>query len=175
MDRNANSQMQPIRVKPYPIRGFATPKQAIAHAKAHSEMSNARDGAARLEGSVFIDACWTLSDWILRFDCELSLCVSVEETEVCWRIEPSHLVPIGEDFSRVGAPPVVLDWSGTVGLREMDCSSLVAKRRGSRFKNLFVGDPELYIYLHGQSTILELVPVERIADGRGILYASEGD
>ncbi|HEY4311557.1 MAG TPA: hypothetical protein VGN12_19075 [Pirellulales bacterium] len=57
----------------------------------------------------------------------------------------------------------------------MDCSSLVAKRRGSRFKNLFVGDPELYIYLHGQSTILELVPVERIADGRGILYASEGD
>jgi hypothetical protein len=167
--------MEPLRIKPYPIRSFATPQQAIAHAKAHSEMSNARDGAARLNNSVFVDARWTLFDWIFQFDCELSLCVSFEKTKVCWRIEPSHLVPIGKEFSRVGAPPYVLDWSGTVGLEEMDCSSLVAKRRGSRFKNLFVGDPGLYIYLHGQSTIMQLVTVERIADGRGILYAMEVD
>jgi hypothetical protein len=56
----------------------------------------------------------------------------------------------------------------------MDCSSLVAKRRGARFKDLFINAHGLFVYLRGQM-ILQLGPVERVADGRGIIYAFEDD
>ena len=69
---------------------------------------------------------------------------------------------------------MVFDLSGAVGLSKMDCSSLVSSRRGARFKDLFVADYGLLIYLHGH-LILQLSPIERLSDGRSIMYACESD
>jgi len=167
--------VEPIRVKPYPLtRTFPSIEAAVAHALSHPRLPEARRDADRLKGSVFVDACWTICEWVIRFDCDLSLCIWIEQTEVQWSLRPAPDAAAGDRFHRVGAAPVTLDWSGTVGLREMDSSSLVAKRRGAQFKNLFVNEHGLFVYLDGH-LILQLCPVERVADGRGIIYAFEDD
>lgn len=125
-------------------------------------------------GSHFVDACWNLCEWIIRFDCDLSLRVWVEYAEVRWVLRPTSEVVAGEPFERVGAAPVTLDWSGHIGLREMDCSSLVAKRRGAQFEKLFFNEHGLFVYLHGH-LILHLHPMERVEDGLGMIYAFEDD
>ena len=166
--------MEPIRVKLYPIASFETPESAIAHAGSHPQLADAHMDAAHLKDAVFVDACWNLFEWIIRFDCGTSLCVWIDKSKICWRLKPSDSVSIGDDYQRVGAVPVVFDWSGAVGLSEMDCSSLVSRRRGARFKDLFVADYGLLIYLHGH-LILHLSAVERLSDGRSIMYASESE
>ena len=167
--------MELIRVKPYPIaRTFKTMEAAVAHAKAHPQQPEARRDAARLKDSVFVDACWTLFEWVIRFDCDLSLCVWIEHREARWSVRQSLDVSPGDEYQRVGSAPVTLDWGGTVGLSEMDCSTLIAKRRGARFKNLFVNDHGLYVYLYGH-LILELFPVEQVSNGRSIFYVFEDD
>jgi hypothetical protein len=167
--------VEPIRVRSYPlVRTFGTMETAVAHAQSHSRLPDARRDAARLKGSLFVDACWTLAEWVIRFDCDLSLHAWVEAAEVQWSLRRSADVSSGEEFQRVGAAPVTLDWAGTVGLWAMDCSSLVAKRRGARFKDLFVTEHGLWVYLHGH-LILQLGRAERVADGRGIIYALEDD
>jgi hypothetical protein len=123
---------------------------------------------------MFVDACWTLFEWVIRFDCDLSLCVWIEQTDVQWSVRPSPEPGAWDGFHRVGAAPVTLDWLGWIGLREMDSSSLVAKRRGAQFKDLFVNEHGLFVYLHGH-LILQLSTAERVADGRGIIYACEDD
>lgn len=167
-------EMEPIRVRSYPRKTFDSLKAAAAHARSHPRLPVARADAARLEGAVFVDACWTLSEWVIRFDCDLSLRVWVEQTQVCWSLTPSVAIRTGDEFQRVGAAPAILDWSGIVGLSMMDCSALVAKRRGASFANLLVYDEGLYIYLCGH-LILMLCPVERLADGQGILYVCEDE
>jgi hypothetical protein len=165
--------VEPIRVRPYPLaRSFDTIEAAVAHAMSHPRLSEARRDAAQLKEAVFVDACWTLFEWVIRFDCDLGLCVWVEQAEVRWALRPAPAVVVGEGFQRVGAAPVILDWIGTVGLWEMDCSSLVAKRRGAQFKDLFVNEYGLFVYLHGH-LILQFGRAERVVDGRTILYAFE--
>src|SRR5262249_8963112 len=115
----------------------------------HPRLPEARHDAARLKGAVFVDACWTLYEWVIRFNCEISLRVWIEPDEVRWSLNPSPAVLVGEEFQRVGSAPVFLNWASWIGLREMDCSSLVAKRRGARFKDLFFNDYGLFVYLHG--------------------------
>jgi hypothetical protein len=56
----------------------------------------------------------------------------------------------------------------------MDCSSLVAKRRGALFKDLFVNEFGLFLYLHDH-LIFQFGPVERIADGRSVICVFEDD
>jgi hypothetical protein len=140
----------------------------------HPRLPEARRDAAQLEGSLFVDACWTLFEWVIRFDCDLSLRIWIEQGKIQWALRPSPEAAPGDEFHRVGAAPVTLDWVGTVGLREMDSSALVAKRRGARFKDLFVSEHGLFVYLHGH-LILHLCRLERVADGRGIIYAFEDD
>jgi hypothetical protein len=147
---------------------------AVAHALSHPRLPEARRDAARLKGSLFVDASWTLFEWVIRFDCDLSLRIWIEQAEVQWSLRPSPDVAAGEEFQRVGAAPVTLDWAGTVGLWEMDCSSVIAKRRGGRFKDLFVNEHGLFVYLYDH-LILQLGRAERVADGRGIIYAFEDD
>ena len=118
-------------------------------AASHAQLADARTDAAHLKDAVLVDACWNLFEWILRFDCGTSLCVWIDRSKICWRLKPSESVSIGDDYQRVGAAPVVFDLSGAVGLSKMDCSSLVSSRRGARFKDLFVADYGLLIYLHG--------------------------
>jgi hypothetical protein len=140
----------------------------------HPRLSEARRDAARLKGAVFVDACWTLFEWVIRFDCDLSLCVGIEQAEVRWALRPSPTVTVGEGFRRVGAAAVMLDLIGTIGLCEMNGSSLVAKRRGAPFKDLFVNEFGLFVYLHGRR-ILQFGCAERVADGRTILCSFEVD
>jgi hypothetical protein len=149
-------------------------ERAVASALSDPRLPQARRDAARLEGATFVDACWTLFEWAIRFDNDLSLCVWAEHAEVYWAIERSAVFVIGKEFQHVGSPPLVLDWAGTVGRWEMDCSALVAKRRGARFKDLFVNECGLFIYLCDQ-LILQFGRAERLADGRTILYALEDD
>jgi hypothetical protein len=140
----------------------------------HPRLPEARRDAALLKGAIFVDACWTLFEWVIRFDCDLTLRVWIEQAEVRWALTPSPAVMVGERFQRVGAAAVKLDWIGTVGLWEMDCSSLVAKRRGAQFKDLFVNEYGLFLYLFGYQ-ILQLGRAERVADGQPIVYAFEDD
>jgi hypothetical protein len=166
--------MKVIQVRPYSLaRTFHSMEAAVAHALSHPRLPEARQDAARLSGSRFVDACWKLFEWVMRFDCGLSLLVWIESGEVRWSLRPSEELPDWEEFQRVGASPVTLDWSGTRQW-EMDCTSLVAKRRGARFKDLFVSEHGLFVYLRGHR-ILQLGRAERVADGRGIIYAFEDD
>ena len=154
--------VEPIRVKSYPIaRTFDSLESAVAHARTHPLLPEARRDAARLRGALFVDACWTLFEWIIRFDCDLSLRVSIEQAEVRWSLQPSQALSDGEEFQRVGVASTLLDWAGTISLREMDCAALVAKRRGARFKDLFVNEFGLFVYLHSH-----LIPSSARASGK---------
>ena len=164
--------MEAIRVKPYPVVGFATAAAAIAHARSHVELPRALTYAAELKDAVFVDAEWTLYEWILRFDRGMSLRVWVEDSKVDYALMASIDLPLRESYQRVGSPAVLLDWSGTVGVSEMDCSALVFKRLGARFKNLQIFDAGLLVYLHDHP-ILQLAPVKRLSDGRSIFYACD--
>lgn len=167
--------MEPIRVRPFPLaKAFDTFEKAIAHAFTHPRLPEAHRDAARLKGAVFLDAYWTLDEWVIRFDCDMSLCVRAELTEVRWSLRPSDDVTITEQFATVGSPPVWLDWGGWLGVREMDCSALVAKRRGSRFKDLFVSEYGLFVYLDGH-LILQLLRAQCVETNRAILSVSEDD
>lgn len=167
--------MQPIPVRPYPVgRSFRTIEAAVQHAFSHPLLPAARRDAARLRGAAFGDARWTLSDWWLRFDCDLTLHVWADPAAVHWTLGPSVGEPIDGEARGVGAPPVVLDFGGAVGLWTMDASELVAKRRGAVFHDLFVSDHTFFVYLRGH-LILQLNRVERTADGGGILSVCEDD
>lgn len=167
--------MEPIQVRAYPVASsFPTMEKAIAHARSHPRLADARRDAERLAGSRFVDAAWTLSEWILRFDNDLSLRVWLERSEVRWTLAPSEEVPTGDGYQRVGAAPVVLDWGGTTGLRSMDASALVACRRGARFKTLFVNEMAFLVYFH-EHLILWFGQVERLSDGQAIIYVCEED
>jgi hypothetical protein len=168
--------MEPVKVRACPpARTFSSITAAVAHAISHPRLSEAQSDAAQLHGALFVDACWTLYEWIIRFDYGLSLCVWVEGTEIRWALKPSSAVLTeGKTFERIGAAPLLLDWTTTLGLWKMDCSSLVAKRRGARFKDLFVSDHGLFLYLH-ECLILQFGRAERVADGQSIIYVYEDD
>jgi hypothetical protein len=167
--------MEPIQVRPYPItKSFKSMEAAVASAKSHPRQPDARRDSQRLAGATFIDACWSPYGCIMRFDCQLNLGVRIEETEICWSVLESTDTQASGEFERVGAPPVMLDWGGAIGLSEMDCSSMIAKRRGAQFKMLFVGDVGLWVYLHSH-LILRFAAVERVSDRRSILFVCEDD
>jgi hypothetical protein len=167
--------MEPMRVTPYPLRRtFDSFEAAVAYSLSHPRLPEARRDAARLQDSSFVDACWTLLEWRIQFDCDLSLFVWLDNNEIQWSLQPSPAEIAPDEFQRVGCAPIALDWAGTVGLWEMDCSSLVSKRRGAKFENLFFNDHGLFIYLQGH-LILHLGRAKREADGCGIIYATEED
>lgn len=134
----------------------------------------AQRDAARLRGAVFVDACWTWSEWVVRFDPDISLYVWIEDCEVRWSLKPSSEEVTDENFERVGAPPVVLDWINSIGLREMDRTSLVAKRRGAHFKDLFAGDHGLSLYLQDR-LVLNFGIARRLDNAEFIISVFEDD
>jgi hypothetical protein len=167
--------MQPIQVRPYPLaRAFDSIEAAVRHALSHPRLPDARRDAARLQGAVFVDACWTLFEWVVRFDRGLSLRLWSDPAEVRWCLTESSAVEVAGEFQRVGAAPVTLDFSDTVRLWTMDGSTLVAKRRGALFRGLFFNEFGLFLYLHGH-LILHFGRAERIEDGRSILTVCEDD
>jgi hypothetical protein len=166
---------EPIPVKPYPIaRAFASIEAAVAYAMSHPRLPDAKQDAAFLTGSVLVDACWTLREWALRFDNGLQLCVWPEGAEVHWQLVPPRHEPNRCAVFRVGSPPVRLRWLNWLGIREMDCSALIAKRRGACFHNLFVNHTGLFLYFRGH-LVLQFHAVHCEADGRSMLYVCEDD
>lgn len=167
--------MTPIPVRPYPpARSFDSIEAAIAHARSHPRQPDARRDAARLAGAALVDAAWTLTEWVLRFDSGLCLRVWADGAQVRWSLGPGATEPGGGPVGRVGAPPVVPDWGTRVGSWEMDCSAFVATRRGASFHNLFVNDQGFFVYFRGL-LILCFGVAERVADGSSILYVYEDD
>jgi len=111
---------------------------------------------------------------MIRFDCDLLLHAWIEEREVRWALKQAAEVSVGSKSERVGSPPVVLDWINTLGLREMDRSSLVAKRRGARFNDLFVSDHGLHLYIE-DCLVLNLGMAQRVSDAELVMFAFEDD
>jgi hypothetical protein len=79
----------------------------------------------------------------------------------------------GSQVQRVGAVPITFRWE-RAGDHCMDCSALVAKRRGTEFQRLFVNEMGLLVYLRGQ-LIWQFAVVRRTDTDRPILYVFEGD
>ena len=109
---------------------------------------------------------------MIRLDCDLILHLWLEERAVRWALKPSTELCASSQFERVGSPPVVLDWINTIGPREMDRSSLVETRRGARFKDLFVSDHGLHLYLEDR-LVLNFGMAQRISDAEFVIHAFE--
>jgi hypothetical protein len=168
---------EPIPIRPYPreqVFHWPELQAAVSHAFSHPLLSLARRDAERLAGARLTDAFWTLREWALLFDNDIELRVWPEEPEVRWRLSPRGESPIGETVSRVGAPPVLLDWLQWQEVREMECSGLVAKRLGASFRDLFVNDGGLFVYFRDH-LVLCFHAVRCETDGRSMLYVYEDD
>jgi len=164
---------QPIAVRPYPIRGFKSPEAAITHAMSHPLRFDAKRDAERLAGTTLVDGWWTLSEWALRFSNGLALRIWVPETEVRWRLTEEYAEPDEGTIWRVGSAPIRLLWPESGSETEMDCSGLLAKRRGAVFRNLHVDHTGLYLYFQGH-LVFNFHAIYRVDDGQNILYVGEG-
>lgn len=165
-----------IPVKGFPIRqAYDSFEAAIAAANTHCMQPQARADSARLKGTHFIDAYWNDANHWLRFSNGRVLHVTVDREVVRWVVMESV---VAEDMpaciERVGAQPVLLDWSGTVGKRPMNCSALIASRRGAEFQQLFVNELGLWVYLRGH-LILWYMSIQRTDTLESLLYVSESD
>jgi hypothetical protein len=166
---------EPIPVKPYPIRpAFASLEAAVAQLKSHPRLPDAMRDAELLTGSHLVDAWWTLHEWGLRFDSGLCLRVWPEGAEVDWQLMPSGNELAGTEVRRVGSPPVRLRWPRGLGIREMDCSALIANRRGSYFHNMLVSGFGLFLYFQGHP-VLQFHAVHCETDGRSLLHVYADD
>jgi hypothetical protein len=166
---------EPIAVRPHPFRQtFDSFEAAVAQAFVHPLRFDAQRDAERLAGARLVDGFWALSEWHLRFSNRLSLRIWVPETEVRWCLGEELAEPSQGPVSRVGSLPVRLRWPEPLGVLEMDCSALLAKRRGAVFQNLHVNHTGLYLYFHGH-LIFEFHAAFRVADGGNILYVSEDE
>jgi hypothetical protein len=164
---------EPIPIRPYPIgRSFASIEEAVADAVSHPRLPEARRDSEFLAGSLLVDACWTVHDWMLRFENGLQLCVWPEGAEVHWQLVPPGDEPNRSGVLRVGSPPIRLRWLNWLGLGEMDCSALIAKRRGACFDKLFINHTGLFLYFRDH-LILEFHAVQCETDGRSMLYVCE--
>jgi hypothetical protein len=145
---------------------------AVSHAFSHPLLPAAKRDAERLAGARLTDAFWTLREWALLFDNDVELRIWPEEPEVRWILAPRGERPLSGDVSRVGAPPVLLHWLNWNEVQEMNCSGLVAKLLGGRFRDLFVNDGGLFVYFRDH-LVMCFHAVRREADGRSMLYVYE--
>lgn len=170
-------QVGAIPVRPYlreRVFYHSELEAAINHAFSHPLLPAARQDAERLSGAHLTDAFWTLREWVLAFDNGTELRVRPEESEVRWSLGAPGESSIVESASRVGAPPVPLRWLHWEQVREMDCSTLVAKRLGAVFHDLFVNDGGLFVYFRDH-LILCFQSVCCETDGQSMLYVCEDD
>ncbi len=165
---------QIIPVKPFPFKAtFKTHEEAIHGAQNHAMQPKARAHGATLEGSDFIDACWNDANFYLHFSNEMTLHVFVEHDYVDWCVRPRLETEIPKNARLVGSEPSLLDW-GKLGILPMDCSALIAKRRGATFWQLFVNEAGFWVYLRRQ-LILTFAPIYRTDTGSSLLYVYECD
>jgi hypothetical protein len=164
---------EPIEVELYPLkRAFQSIQAAVAHAMSHPCLPDARRDGEKLAGSCLVDACWTLRAWTLRFDNGYCLGIWPDGSEVRWHLSLADAQPDEGIIERVGALPRLLRWPGWIGVRPMDCSLLIAKRRGASFERLFINDYGLFVYFRGL-LILQFYAVRRVADGESMLFVCE--
>ena len=145
---------------------------AIAGALRHPLQRKAQADADRLSGTTMVDACWTDTDFVIRWSNDLLLHVYVDGEDVAWNL--TKVPPrLGEgELERVGSPPVVLDWPREVGRRIMDRSAQTARRRGSEFARLFVNEMAFLVYCRGH-LIWWFAPVRRTDLDRPMLFVAE--
>lgn len=166
---------QPISVQPHPFRrSFHSIQAAVAYAMSHPLRFDAQRDAQRLVGSLLVDGYWTLSEWCLRFSNGLCLRIWVPETEVRWHLTDELAEPDESAIYRVGSAPIWLRWLEPLGVRKMDCSEFLAKRRGAPFRNLHVNHTGLYLYFE-EHLVLDFGAIYRVSDGENILHVFEGD
>lgn len=164
--------MQRISVEPYPpLRSYDSINAAIEGAHNHPLQQRAMDDSQRLAGTSLLDAIWTERDFGLRFSNRLHLHVFARGRRVQWSIQ--HDLDI-EEPQRVGASPILLQWPDDVSDYVMDCSSMIAHRRGCRFTRLFVNEMGLWLYLH-RRMILHFSAVRRTDTGEYILCVTESE
>lgn len=148
--------MRVIPVDVYPIgREYDTFEAAIAGANGNPLQPKARADSARLAGTTVVDACWTDTDFVIRFSNGQFLHIYVRSGamhcgSVEWQVRETPPVMDEKEIQRVGAEPVIHRWRPSVGDYVQDCSALAAKRRGAPFQQLFVNELGLLVYCRGQ-------------------------
>lgn len=168
-------QMEPIPVKPHPFRQtFDSFEHAITHAMSHPLRSMVDADAGRLRDTTLAGGFWSFSDFILEFSNNHWLHIFVSGTEVRWQLLESQPVLSAEPQFRIGAPPIQLDWQGSIGVQPMNVSELVAKRIGADFKTLFINHTGFFVYFHGH-LVFQFHAAYRTDTGEDMLYMIEDD
>jgi hypothetical protein len=166
--------MRTIPVETYPLKKtYKTAEAAIEGAKNNPLQPMARADSDRLTGTSVVDACWTDTDFVIRFSNERFLHIWTCLEEVQWEVLECPPVLNKNEVQRVGAEPVVYCWQ-RLGDRVHDSSALTAKRRGAEFQRLFVNEGGLLVYLRGH-LIWHFAAIRRTDLDQPILLVDEMD
>jgi hypothetical protein len=157
-----------------PPEGYDTIDAAIAGAMKHPRQSQAVSDTSRLRGAAIVDACWTDTDFVIRFSNGRLLHVFVSGQIVDWRVTESMPDVDDSQFERVGAEPVTLRWRSSGGDEVLDRSAMTAKRRGCDVERLFVNELGFLVDCRGQ-LIWWFMAVRRRDSGCAFLHVSESD
>jgi len=140
----------------------------------HPLQSVAENDAELLRGATLHDAAWALADFALGFSNGTWVHVFVSDAAVRWRLHDAQPLLRHEPQFRVGAPPIDLDWKGTIGVHTMDVSELVAKRIDAEFAGLCANHTGFFVYFRGH-LVLQFHAAYRTDNGRDLLYVDEGE
>ncbi|REK17693.1 MAG: hypothetical protein DWQ42_21860 [Planctomycetota bacterium] len=162
---------KPIPVDVFPIqKTYGSFGDAIEGANKHPRQKQAKRDSERLSDTSFVDARWSDRDFVLQFSNGMHLHVYVQAPDVLWQL--SEAPPDVDTPHGVGSTPSILRWGGDIGDLMMDCSSLIEKRRGAHFWQLFVNETGFFVYLHSQ-LILSFTALRRTDSNRCILHVCE--
>jgi hypothetical protein len=168
--------MRTISVDSYPItRTSASAPEAVRLAKSHPPLSKARADEQCAVGGQLIDAFWTDTDFVIRLSTCRLLHIFVDPknagSHVNWQILDAEPIFAGAELMRVGTPPVRLKFP-RAGECIMDCSKMIAARRGGNVQRFFVSELGFYLYMP-QQRILCFFSVFRTDTGENLLYVHE--
>ena len=120
-----------------------------------------------------LDAWWTDTDFVFRFSNDRFLHIFVTEASpaVAWQLDTTPPLLPECALERIGSPPVLIRWP-SAAVTALDRSALSTKRRGCRFRLLFVNQSGLLLYLQDCPT-WGFHPVRRADLDQPVLYVCD--
>jgi hypothetical protein len=150
-----------------PIKGHSSIAEAIAAAKGHPRQSTAQTESKLLEAQTFVSGRASYARWSLEFTGPWYVDIESREDQVHWSVMQNP--PPFEGLSEAYA----LRWpSGREST--IDPSALFASRADAEFRQLFVNEAGLYIYLR-RKPILCFHAVRSVDDRSCVLAVCEDD
>src|SRR5438552_15797594 len=105
--------MRVIPVDVYPLKEqyqHDSLAEAIAGAMHYPLQPKARSDTTRLQGAALIDACWTDTDFVLRFSDGKFLHIYIDGEELNWNLVDTAPALDESIIERVGAAAVLCRW-----------------------------------------------------------------